>query len=724
MNTKKTTPILLLLLAMLACNLPGWPASPPPGAPVGLLTRLLDQVEKGAGEAALSPVSGTQPLLAGDRVRVSQGGEGLLDYGEQLRLRLFNDTSTNLVEAASAPGAPLSVRLFLERGGMTGRMDSPGGSFQVKTPGGAQILVLGTQFFAVYDPATRITWVGNFDGLLGVAAGGALSPVPSDYYLMVPAGEKPGPPLPLPFTLDQFDSRARQLGSASAALARLALAGRSDGAQDSASSGIPQPPTPVISPVVTAVLPGSNTTATQAPTPAQETPSQEGQTSDSRPLPQPTRDRLPPRITLLPPSTEPVGVGLTCLPGAGIVRLKADVWDPGGVAAVTAFWSLGDQGNAVALRRNAKGNYIAEIGPLEAPGTMRVTLSAVDGAGNLGSTPSFEVVVSTCPDIRTPVIGALELNPELAPTGQVCAGTPTPLLLTAKVTDDGPLQRVTAFWEAGGVSRTASMEPQGDDRYQANLVLESQPGEVPVRIEALDAAGNRAASGSTPIRVVDCRPVDQLPVIEAVDVEPGTISAGKSCPSLPVVTRLTARATDDRRVERVTARWQLGDATGEAPLEPQDGDTYQVELGPFETPGLLAIEISAFDDAGQPAAPQAARVKVTGCPDGEAPRIELVSLEPVEVVVESGCTDPKEVTVTARVKDDSPIREVLATWQLGDARREVAMAGEDQGLYRATLGPFPIVGKLSITLYAWDEAGNEALAKADPVEVFECFAEP
>jgi hypothetical protein len=59
------------------------------------------------------------------------------------------------------------VRLYLELGGMTGRLTSPGGSFQVRTPGGAQVLVLGTRFFVIFDPATRITWVGNLKACWG-----------------------------------------------------------------------------------------------------------------------------------------------------------------------------------------------------------------------------------------------------------------------------------------------------------------------------------------------------------------------------------------------------------------------------------------------------------------------------------------------------------------------------------------------------------------------------
>jgi hypothetical protein len=709
-----------LALTGLACTLPG--RAPPAGAPVGTLTRQLDLVEQGLAGRALQAVTGTSLLHAGDALRVSQGGEGLLDFGQQLQLRLFNDTSTNLVEAASAPGAPLFVRLYLELGGFTGRLQSPG-SFQVRTPSGAQILVLGTRFFVIYDPATGITWVGNFDGLLGVAAGGALTPLPAGTYLMVPAGERPGPPLPLTFTPEQFESRARQLASPSAALARLALAGRPDLPHAN------RPPallTPLASqPPSAAAPPASLPPETGAPPTEQARVEAQPPARPPPSLPPgvlPTPDRQPPLIALLPPSSEPVGVGLTCPPGGGVVRLKADVRDPSGVSAVTAFWSLDSLRGAVALRRNAKGNYIGEIGPLAVEGRLAVTLSAMDGAGNLGSNPPFEIELYACPDLSTPVIGALEITTDIS-AEQLCAGTPAPLQVSAQVRDDGRLQEVFAVWESGGLRPTQAMQDQGDGRYRTSLLLDVPPGPLAVHVEARDAGGNQAASDPKLFQMRDCTP-DLAPQIRSFELSAQQIAAGVDCPGLPSTVRLIAGVVDDRGVASVSAGWKLGDLSGEQQLVYLGQDRYQAELGPFDLQGTLMIELNAVDSAGQPAKARSAAVEVTDCPDAQGPVIKDVSVEPATIAVQPGCPGADVATVTATISDQGGVNRASAAWQLGDLRDEALMVEADQGVYRASLGPFQQAGYLYITVYAWDEAGNQSLAKAGPAEVVACQARP
>jgi hypothetical protein len=144
---------------------------------------------------------------------------------------------------------------------------------------------------------------------------------------MVPAGQQLGPPLPLPFTQEQLET-----APASWLLQPPWLAWRW------------QAHLPLLSPRTRPRFPGTIPAITEPPTeavpPATQTPAPAGETFNE-PGPQPpslhvpnqwlpSPDTVPPYIEVLDPSTEPVGVGLTCSPGAGIVRLKAVVFDPSG----------------------------------------------------------------------------------------------------------------------------------------------------------------------------------------------------------------------------------------------------------------------------------------------------------------------------------------------------------------------------------------------------------
>jgi hypothetical protein len=220
---KKSTPILLLsilLLILLGCrlSLPGSGGNTgggdTGGEAIGSVTRTLDLVEQAIAGGDLQAVADTNPLHAGDALRVSRGGEGLLDFGDRLRLRLFNDSSLGVTSATSDPGAPLDVRLFLEAGGFTGELAEAGGQATFETPGGAQVLVLGTEFMVAYDAQNGLSTAGNFGGTVWVQAGGVLQQVPSGWWVDVPGGNPPSAPRRLPFDRATYEELARQLGSA------------------------------------------------------------------------------------------------------------------------------------------------------------------------------------------------------------------------------------------------------------------------------------------------------------------------------------------------------------------------------------------------------------------------------------------------------------------------------------------------------------------------------
>lgn len=186
------------------------PTETPNTPPIGNVTRELDNVEKGFAEQMLEVLVGTHPLYSGESLRISNGGEGLLDFGDNVRLRLFNDSVLGQIRLESAPGTPLDIRMFLENGGFTGSVTEPGGQVVVETPNGAEIKVLGTNFFIIHDPIREITAAGNFAGEIEMAAGGELRDIPEGSLRWVGIEQRISPSIPFPLNMQDFDLIARE----------------------------------------------------------------------------------------------------------------------------------------------------------------------------------------------------------------------------------------------------------------------------------------------------------------------------------------------------------------------------------------------------------------------------------------------------------------------------------------------------------------------------------
>jgi hypothetical protein len=107
------------------------------------------------------------------------------------------------------------VRLFLEAGGFTGQLAESGGQAVFETPGGAQVLVQGTEFMLAYDPQNGVSTAGNFSGTVWVQGGGRLLQLNPGWWVDVAPGPTGAPvePRPLPFDRGTYEQLARQLGS-------------------------------------------------------------------------------------------------------------------------------------------------------------------------------------------------------------------------------------------------------------------------------------------------------------------------------------------------------------------------------------------------------------------------------------------------------------------------------------------------------------------------------
>jgi hypothetical protein len=300
--------------------------------PIGSVTRELDVVEKGAIEAMLEVLIGTHPLFSGESLKVSNGGEGLLDFGDNVRLRLFNDTLLGQIRLESAPGTPLDVCMFLENGGFTGEVTEIGGQVLVETPNGAEIIVLGTDFFIIHDPNLAVTAAGNFSGEIDIAAGSDSIPVPEGTFRWVGIDQRISPALPFPFNKDIFEDQSRQANSP---LTAFAISMREIGLE-------------------------------------------------------------PPEILSVTTNPETILIGSECPDNPGTTFVEVDTLSRGGLIQVVVDWFQGELTGQVILQTEDGEFYTGEIGPFEQFVAVELRVTATDFIGAVGQSEPVFVEVLAC----------------------------------------------------------------------------------------------------------------------------------------------------------------------------------------------------------------------------------------------------------------------------------------------------------------------------------------
>lgn len=310
-------------------------ASPTLDTRVGRVSRELDVVQRGKDPGSLQQVTGSSDLFAGDVLSILEGGEGLLDFGSGLRLRLFNNTQLGIL-AASAPGTPLDVRLFLEDGGFTGQVTEPGGQVTFNTPNNAQITVLGTIFLVAYNSQTGITTVANFEGQVEVSSLAGQMVLPGAHFTLVhPDPDRlPDPPRPFSVEVGFYEQLARRLGSPLLALWEMGIAD------------------------------------------------------------------FPPRLRLLHLSTDFIDIGSECRGtdrSASFWIEASDDWDPENMV-LEAFWVLNGQRGEIELVRDqfATTTYIGEVRGFNQPGQLLIHVFARDSSGQTSELEPIEIEIGFC----------------------------------------------------------------------------------------------------------------------------------------------------------------------------------------------------------------------------------------------------------------------------------------------------------------------------------------
>lgn len=211
---------LLLLIISLACVCSG--STPPPVEPeavtrrptpvppAGQLTPEEAVVEVGQAVDALQQLVDIAPFFGGDVLRVTNGGQVLMEIGDEMWLRLFNDSQLDVVSVEAAENTPLDVQIFLEDGGFTGQVTAEGGQAQFETPNGVTVTILGTTFFVGHDTRTNQTIVVNFEGRIMVDDGSSTVTLSPGFMMTAPSGS---PEQFRPITLEQFETAIRRSDS-------------------------------------------------------------------------------------------------------------------------------------------------------------------------------------------------------------------------------------------------------------------------------------------------------------------------------------------------------------------------------------------------------------------------------------------------------------------------------------------------------------------------------
>jgi hypothetical protein len=171
-----------IALLLGACHFPSTTPTPPPfipvTGPIGILSAEKTLVESGRTDAGLTQVVNTADFYDSDMVRVTNGGTAKLDIPTgrpdyKISLSISNNTALDNVVLDPTGGNDPFLNLLLVFGGVTGEVPKNGGmSTQFRTPTGVTIFILGTQFLVVYDPETRTTYIGNFDGTIAYSLPG------------------------------------------------------------------------------------------------------------------------------------------------------------------------------------------------------------------------------------------------------------------------------------------------------------------------------------------------------------------------------------------------------------------------------------------------------------------------------------------------------------------------------------------------------------------------
>jgi len=179
MNTNKIFVVIVSIVLLSAACRPVSTPTPPvapsitplPGS-IGRISPEEEEVAVGSGNN-LALITQPADFFNNNTVRVTNGGVAKLDFfGNQISIRVFNDTSIDDVKVDTTDTNNFFLRMKLVFGGLSGEVTKNGRPAQVELTNGVNIYILGTQFLVLYDPVASTTYIGNFDGTIAYSLPG------------------------------------------------------------------------------------------------------------------------------------------------------------------------------------------------------------------------------------------------------------------------------------------------------------------------------------------------------------------------------------------------------------------------------------------------------------------------------------------------------------------------------------------------------------------------
>ena len=112
----------------------------------------------------------------------------------------------------------------------------------------------------------------------------------------------------------------------------------------------------------------------------------------------------------------------------------------------------------------------------------------------------------------------------------------------------------------------------------------------------------------------------------------------------------------------------------------------------------------------------------TTAPDTTAPVISGLNSSPDLILTQSGgcAAYSRTTTVQAGITDNLGVSSASAVWSIGGENGTISLI-KSGGTYQGVIGPVSTVGSLTITVQAWDSAGNTSSAAAPTVTVQNCI---
>lgn len=197
-------------------------------------------------------------------------------------------------------------------------------------------------------------------------------------------------------------------------------------------------------------------------------------------------------------------------------------------------------------------------------------------------------------------------------------------------------------------------------------------------------------------------------------VEVTTTAEASTPPEIEVSTETIDFGSDDHSVELDLVN--TGGGAAEWLLAPSS-PAISVSPGQGELPGgeSVTIEVSLDRDGIEEGdldeiitvtwTDGEIEVSVTGSHE-DNPTIHNPQASPSEVHVGGDCTDT-HTTISARVRDTSPLESVVVRWSPdGHASQETEMSDVGDDRFEATIGPFTATGTVEARVVAFDVRGN------------------